>query len=418
MVLKNLTKILTPIIVYSDVASYTEQQGHPGQWLQTLIILIRALPLSTTGKNNRENGIHGPKRIKTMDQRQCTCFFQFMVKCEVQLGFYIQLEKSAGQSYHLFHPKVLDSSSIPFPTQLLTMEQIENTLHVVNASDNKGTGRNYLRLSIGKYISLIKISYLSQKACGKNHSTTNDIEVMIINFKESNEIACISFSDVPVQDFLEDVTGDDLDDADNSNFGPKTTVTVSTCKLSPTNITLREITNVNLTGRVTEERKERKLSCTDGLFIAVAWILKPALRFFMLCPEVFFVDVTLHSNNKGYYLLTISSRSSIGKQVMWMWIFIPNQQRFSFRWVFQEAIPVLLPKWLRDRVVFFMKDGDQQQRNEILGAMTNVFVNAVEGTSGFHVVNMGWKKHVPPIGISHCNLKKWTVVVTKIHSWI
>ena len=81
-----------------------------------------------------------------------------------------------------------------------------------------------------------------------------------------------------------------------------------------------------------------------------------------------------------------------------------NQQRFSFRWVFQEAIPALLPQWLRDQVVFFMKDGDQQQWNEILGA-TNVFVNAVEGTCGFHVVNMGRKKHVPPIGISNLNLK-------------
>ena len=35
-------------------------------------------------------------------------------------------------------------------------------------------------------------------------------------------------------------------------------------------------------------------------------------------------------------------------------------------WVFQEVIPTLLPKWLRDRVLFFMKDGDPQQRNEIL----------------------------------------------------
>lgn len=182
-------------------------------------------------------------------------------------------------------------------------------------------------------------------------------------------------------------------------------------------MTLREITDVNLIGRVTEERKERQLSCTEGLFIAVAWVLKPALRFFMLCPEVFFLDVTLHSNNKGFHLLTFLSRSSIGKQVVWMWIFIPNQQRFSFRWVFQEAIPALLPQWLRDQVVFFMKDGDQQQRNEILGAMTNVFVNTVEGTCGFHVVNMGRKKHVPPIGISNLNLKKWTVVVN-IHSWI
>jgi hypothetical protein len=36
-----------------------------------------------------------------------------------------------------------------------------------------------------------------------------------------------------------------------------------------------------------------------------------------------------------------------------------------------------------------MKDGDPQQGNEILGAMANVFVNAIEGTCGFHVVNMG-----------------------------
>jgi hypothetical protein len=53
-------------------------------------------------------------------------------------------------------------------------------------------------------------------------------------------------------------------------------------------MTLREITAANLTGRVREERKERQLSCTEGLFIVVAWILKPALHFFMLCPEVFF----------------------------------------------------------------------------------------------------------------------------------
>jgi len=104
----------------------------------------RCTTLVNDRKNNRENDIHGPKRIKTMDQRQCTCFFQFMVKWEVQVGFYIQLEKSAGQSYHCFHPKVLDSSSIPFPTLLPTMEKIENTLHVVNASANKDNELEYV----------------------------------------------------------------------------------------------------------------------------------------------------------------------------------------------------------------------------------------------------------------------------------
>ncbi len=112
----------------------------------------------------------------------------------------------------------------------------------------------------------------------------------------------------------------------------------------------------------------------DALFIAVAWIVKPAFRLFKLCPEVVWLDVTSHSNNKGFHLLTFSSRLSIGKQIVWMWIFIPNQQRFSFRWVFQEAIPTLLPKWLRDHVLFFMKDGDPQQRNEILFSFMNQFV--------------------------------------------
>ena len=65
--------------------------------------------------------------------------------------------------------------------------------------------------------------------------------------------------------------------------------------------------------------------------------------------------------------------------------FMPNEQRFSFRWVFQFAIPTLIPQWIRDRVIFIMKDGDPQQRNEILYSMLNVFPNASEGSCGFHI---------------------------------
>ena len=100
----------------------------------------------------------------------------------------------------------------------------------------------------------------------------------------------------------------------------------------------------DLASKVAEERVERNLSVNENLFITVAWVVKPAFRLFMLCPEVIWIDVTSHSNNKGFHLLTLSSKTSIGKQVVFMWIFIPNQQSFSFRWVFQEAIPTLIPK--------------------------------------------------------------------------
>jgi hypothetical protein len=240
---------------------------------------------------------------------------------------------------------------------------------------------NYLRLSFDKFVNLVKISYMSQKANGKHESANSNIEHMMNNFKESNDTSFISFSDVPIDEYFDHAQGKSCDDLIQLMMRYSDTVTISTYKQSENNIIFKEITDDNLSRRVSEERKERKITDTDCLFIGVAWMLKSAFHFFMLCPEVVFLDVTSHSNNKGFHLLTFSSRISIGKQVVWMWIFIPNQQIFNFGWVFQEAIPTLTPKWLRDCVVFFMKDADPQQRNEILGVMKTVFVNNTsEGT--------------------------------------
>ncbi len=132
------------------------------------------------------------------------------------------------------------------------------------------------------------------------------------------------------------------------------------------------------------------------------------------------VDVTSHSNNKGFHLLTFFSRLSIGKQIVWMWIFIPNQQRFSFRWLFKKALLKLIPKWLMERVLFFMKDGDPQQRNEILLAMKSVFVNASEGTCGYQIVHMGWRTNVPTCVnlLSPQKLRMWLFIVQQVHKWL
>ena len=66
-----------------------------------------------------------------------------------------------------------------------------------------------------------------------------------------------------------------------------------------------------------------------------------------------------------------------------------------------------------------MKDADVQQRNEISASFKTVFVNASEGTCGFHVVHMGWKKNVPPVNVVCTQkIKKWTYIIRKIHRWI
>jgi hypothetical protein len=66
-----------------------------------------------------------------------------------------------------------------------------------------------------------------------------------------------------------------------------------------------------------------------------------------------------------------------------------------------------------------MKDGDPQQHNEILSAMKSVFVNASEGTCGFHVVHMGWRTNVPT-GVnvlSPQKLRMWLTIVQQVHKW-
>jgi hypothetical protein len=243
------------------------------------------------------------------------------------------------------------------PTCLLTSDEIDNIVHVVKATSNNGSGRNFIHGKFGKFISLMKAAYFCRRENGDLYSPRDDIDQMMDNMAKSDKISFVSLSDVPIKDYFDELSTDyDVD-----------TLTMSTTKSFTGHVHYQPINESSaissLSAQINEERAEQNLQKEEALFIAVAWIVKPAFRLFKLCPEVVWIDVTSHSNNKGIHLLTFSSHLSIGKQIVWMWIFIPNQQRFSFRWVFKEASPKLVPKWLMECVLFFTKDGNPQQRN-------------------------------------------------------
>ncbi len=67
-----------------------------------------------------------------------------------------------------------------------------------------------------------------------------------------------------------------------------------------------------------------------------------------------------------------------------------------------------------------MKDSDPQQCNELLLAMKSVFVNASEGTCGYHVVHMGWKTNVTNCVnlLSPQKLRMWSFIVQHVHKWL
>ena len=82
------------------------------------------------------------------------------------------------------------------------------------------------------------------------------------------------------------------------------------------------------------------------------------------------------------------------KQVVIMWVWILNEQRYSFRWIFQVALPSLIPNHVSHRVKFVMKDRDPQARNELLISLISIFPNAKEGGCLWHILHQGMKNRV------------------------
>ena len=109
---------------------------------------------------------------------------------------------------------------------------------------------------------------------------------------------------------------------------------------------------------------------------------------------------------------------------------------------FPACVAILIPKHVRDRIKFFMKDGDAQQRNELLASLLQFLPNAKEGGCGYHIglsyesmlcifwnnlcadvgyfpVNQGMKAHVPGSRtVTTRNRARWKSAVYKIKQWV
>lgn len=371
--------------------------------------------------NSRIDGKSGPRR-RNVPMRTVRCPFQFVVRWDL-VGFYVDLSRKQGNANHSGHIRpTADGMDTGFPARLLSEEERESMRQVSNATSNKGCARNYALQSLGRYISGVSLGNLFRDdSSGDDDPIGRDISRMIMNFERDKRVHYMTLSNVPgdVVRSTEELRG-----LLSTDVGETTeALTISREKRCDNTKHMRCNKSsedlVELDRLVMDERSTRQLKKTDTVFIAVAWMFVPLFRFFCLCPEVIWVDVTSHSNNKGFHLFTVSCRvTSLKKQVVIMWIWIPNQRRFSFRWVFQHVFPNMVPKKFRDRVRLIMADGDLQQRNEILRSTKNVFVNAVFGSCGYHIVGLGFMRNGPSASrVASPFQDRWRNVYKRVQAW-
>jgi hypothetical protein len=92
---------------------------------------------------------------------------------------------------------------VAVPMHLLTSDQIDNIVHIVNATSNNGCARNYIHGKFGKFISLMKAAYLCRRENGDLNSPRDDIDQMMDNMAKSDKISFVSLSYVPIKDYFD-----------------------------------------------------------------------------------------------------------------------------------------------------------------------------------------------------------------------
>ena len=281
-----------------------------------------------------------------------------------------------------------------------------------------------------------KIAYLfGSKEKNKEDEFISDIDSTLRVFEDDGGISYSILWDVPVSE------------------GGSRLVSQSKCAEKEATPKVTDLTTdpsmSSVAEMVKEDREARNIGQKQNVFLSVMWTEKGKLlllcyhfcfcirirylsslvysftyytetiRYFKMYPETVFCDITSHSNNKKYHLLTFSCKSAVNKHVVFLKAWIPNQKRFSFRWVFKYAIESLgLDKYFQ-YTELFMKDGDPQQHNEIKGAMTEYLRNAADAACGWHIVHQGFQKNCPgkkSVGPEH--EKKWEQFTDHVKSWI
>ena len=115
-------------------------------------------------------------------------------------------------------------------------------------------------------------------------------------------------------------------------------------------------------------------------------------------PEFFAADTTFGTNNEKKELFTMAFKDGTNKAFNGGRAYIPNAQRWVFELIFRECLPVFWGKEICSKIKLVLTDGCSEEYLSFVNncGMSNSFPNAVHGLCYFHLVVLGWKKHVQP----------------------
>jgi hypothetical protein len=96
---------------------------------------------------------------------------------------------------------------------------------------------------------------------------------------------------------------------------------------------------------------------------------------------------------------------------------MPTETTAFYRWVFLEALPLLLGAVNLGRIVLILSDGDSQEFNAINEGIYKFFKNAQRGQCAYHIVQKTWEAKLPN-NDSFANPNKADPLTIAVRRWI
>ena len=149
---------------------------------------------------------------------------------------------------------------------------------------------------------------------------------------------------------------------------------------------------IDLQDEIAAARATTTIQPQDKVFLCVAWAKKEELALFHKFPALIYCDATSDTNRNKNHLVTFTGRTTEGKLFIFLRIWVHNQRRVTFKWIFQVALRSFVPKQCHSLVQMVLVDGDPQQMSELKIALNQYLVTAMVTNCGFHLITLGYKK--------------------------
>ncbi len=150
---------------------------------------------------------------------------------------------------------------------------------------------------------------------------------------------------------------------------------------------------------VSAHRQLLPIADSQEMMVGIAYAMPFEVRQCQLFNICLHIDATADSNKEGRPLVTVSSKDSYGKMFIVLRAFLPSEQSWAYKWLFETVFPVLIGTEVLSTLSIVVTDGDSQEITQLKVVVNIFFPNVYHIRCLWHIIDRGWFKHVNvPLG--------------------